>query len=77
MENSKKLLDYRCFLESDTESSIPAIQYNQYRNAASGGKALQGKEISICQQFVQSVQAELIKAQSPKERIQAEMAAKR
>ena len=74
MENSKKLLDYRCFLESDTESSIPAIQYNQYRNAASWR---QGKEISICQQFVQSVQAELIKAQSPKERIQAEMAAKR
>ena len=41
-----------------------------------GSKALQGREISICQQFVQSVQA-VIKAQSPKERIQAEMAVKR
>ena len=46
MENSKKLLDYRCFLESDTESSIPAIQYNQYRNAASWrqGAARQGNQ---------------------------------
>ena len=58
----------------------PAIRPYSLTNTEmllSGGKAMLGKEDATCQQFIQSVQAELIKAQSPKERMQAEMAARR